>query len=71
MTQDKLKIEKKADNLNKLCLNFNGMDVLEWFRLKYQEIQKKNQLFLILFVFLPDKTRKSNIFAVILKISKM
>jgi hypothetical protein len=37
----KLKIEKEPDNLNKLRLNLNGMNILEWFREKYQEVQEK------------------------------
>ncbi|MDR0681735.1 MAG: plasmid recombination protein [Dysgonamonadaceae bacterium] len=37
----KLKIEKEPDNLNKLQLNLNGMNILEWFREKYQEVQEK------------------------------
>jgi uncharacterized protein (DUF3084 family) len=37
----RLKIEKEPDNLNKLRLNLNGMNILDWFRYKYQEVQKK------------------------------
>jgi hypothetical protein len=37
----KLKIEKEPDNLNRLRLNLNGMNILEWFREKYQEVQEK------------------------------
>jgi hypothetical protein len=37
----KLKIEKEPDNPNKLCLNLNGMNILEWFKVKYQEVQKQ------------------------------
>jgi hypothetical protein len=37
----RLKIEKEPDNPNKLRLNLNGMTILEWFKVKYQEVQKK------------------------------
>jgi hypothetical protein len=37
----KLKIEKEPNNPNKLRLNLNGMDILEWFKLRYQDIQKQ------------------------------
>ncbi|GHT29149.1 mobilization protein BmpH [Bacteroidia bacterium] len=47
----KLKIEKEQDNSNKLRLTLNGMNILDWFRKKYQEVQKK-------VVFLP-KNRKT------------
>ena len=40
----KLKIEKEPDNLNKLRLNLNDMDILEWFRDKYQEVQQKIEI---------------------------
>jgi hypothetical protein len=36
----RLKIEKEPDNPNKLRLNLNGMNILDWFRQKYQEFQK-------------------------------
>jgi len=36
----KLKIEKEPDNPNKLRLNLNGMDILDWFREKYKEVQR-------------------------------
>ena len=36
----KLKIEKEPDNLNKLRLNLNGMDILDWFKQKYREFQQ-------------------------------
>jgi hypothetical protein len=36
-----LKIEKEPDNPNKSRLNLNGMNILEWFREKYQEVQKQ------------------------------
>jgi hypothetical protein len=36
-----LKIEKKQDSPNKLRLNLNGMNILDWFREKYQEIHRK------------------------------
>jgi FtsZ-binding cell division protein ZapB len=35
----RLKIEKEPDNPNKLRLNINGMNILDWFRQKYQEFQ--------------------------------
>ena len=35
----KLKIEKEPDNPNRLRLNLNGVDILEWFRAKYQGVQ--------------------------------
>ncbi|MDR2058085.1 MAG: hypothetical protein LBP83_07390 [Dysgonamonadaceae bacterium] len=41
MEDVKLKIEKMPDNPNKLRLNLNGVDILEWFKQKYQEVQKK------------------------------
>ncbi|KAA6330128.1 Plasmid recombination enzyme [termite gut metagenome] len=36
----RLKIEKEPDNPNKLRLNLNGMNILEWFKQKYQGFQK-------------------------------
>ena len=36
----KLKIEKEPDNPNKLRLNLNGFNILDWFKLKYKEIQE-------------------------------
>jgi hypothetical protein len=36
-----LKIEKEQDNSNKLRLNLNGMNILDWFKGKYQEVQRK------------------------------
>jgi hypothetical protein len=42
MAEDiKLKIEKEVDNPNKLRLNLNGINILDWFREKYQEVQRK------------------------------
>ncbi|MDR0680597.1 MAG: mobilization protein BmpH, partial [Dysgonamonadaceae bacterium] len=41
MEDVKLKIEKEPDNPNKLRLNLNGMNILDWFRQKYQEVQQK------------------------------
>jgi hypothetical protein len=35
----KLKIENEPDNPNKLRLNLNGVNILDWFREKYQEIK--------------------------------
>jgi chromosome segregation ATPase len=37
----KLKIDKEPENPNKLRLNLNGMDILEWFRQKFREVQKQ------------------------------
>jgi hypothetical protein len=37
----RLKIEKEPDNPNKFRLNLNGMNILEWFKVKYQEVQKQ------------------------------
>jgi hypothetical protein len=36
-----LKIEKEPDNQNKLRLNINGINILDWFTAKYQEIQQR------------------------------
>jgi hypothetical protein len=36
-----LKIEKEVDNPNKLRLSLNGMNILDWFKQKYQEVQQK------------------------------
>jgi len=36
----RLKIEKEKDNPNKLRLNLNGMNILEWFKQKYRELHK-------------------------------
>lgn len=36
----KLKIEKEANNPNKLKLTLNGTNILEWFRIKYKELQE-------------------------------
>lgn len=41
VTDIKLKIEKEADNPNKLILTLNGTNILEWFKAKYMELQKK------------------------------
>jgi len=38
----KLKIEKEPDSQNKLCLNLNGMNILDWFKVKFQELQIRN-----------------------------
>jgi hypothetical protein len=35
----KLKIDNEPDNLNKLRLNLNGVNILDWFRQKFQEAQ--------------------------------
>ncbi|KAA6312206.1 hypothetical protein EZS27_036821 [termite gut metagenome] len=35
----RLKIEKEPDNPKKLRLNLNGMNILEWFRQKFRELQ--------------------------------
>jgi hypothetical protein len=37
----KLKIEKAPDNPSRLQLNLNGMNILEWFKIKYREVQQK------------------------------
>jgi len=37
----KLKIEKEPDNPNKLRLNPNDIDIMDWFREKYREVQQK------------------------------
>jgi hypothetical protein len=34
-------MEKEPDNPDKLHLNLNGMNILEWFRQKYQVAQRK------------------------------
>jgi hypothetical protein len=40
MAEDvKIKIEKEPDNPNKLRLNLNGMNVLDWFRGRFQEVK--------------------------------
>jgi hypothetical protein len=39
-----LKIEKEPENPDKLRLNLNGMDILEWFRKKYRELQEKVEI---------------------------
>ena len=39
-----LKIEKEPDDQNKLRLNLNGMDILEWFKEKYQKVQQKTEV---------------------------
>ncbi|MDR2065668.1 MAG: plasmid recombination protein [Prevotellaceae bacterium] len=36
----KAQIEKEPDNPNKLRLNLNGMNILEWFREKFQEMRQ-------------------------------
>jgi uncharacterized protein HemY len=36
-----VKIEKEPDNPNKLRLVINGMNVLDWFRQKYKEVQQR------------------------------
>jgi chromosome segregation ATPase len=36
----KLKIEKEPDNPTKLRLNINGMNILEWFNMKYLEVKQ-------------------------------
>ncbi|KAA6339134.1 Plasmid recombination enzyme [termite gut metagenome] len=37
----KVKIEKEPDNPNKLRLAINGMNIMDWFRQKYKEVQQK------------------------------
>ncbi|KAA6321730.1 Plasmid recombination enzyme [termite gut metagenome] len=47
----RLKIEREPDNPNKLRLNLNGVNILEWFRQKYKKVQhtingnRKNRYF--------------------------
>jgi hypothetical protein len=36
----KLKIEKEPNNPNKLRLNINGMNILDWFKQRFEEVQK-------------------------------
>jgi hypothetical protein len=38
-----LNIEKEPEKLNKLRLNLNGMNILDWFKQRYSELQKKNE----------------------------
>ncbi|KAA6318134.1 Plasmid recombination enzyme [termite gut metagenome] len=37
----KVKIEKEPDNPNKLRLVINGMNIVDWFKQKYKEVQQK------------------------------
>jgi hypothetical protein len=37
----KLKVDDEPDNPNKLRLNLNGVNILDWFRQRYQEVQKQ------------------------------
>jgi hypothetical protein len=37
----KLKIEKESENPNKLRLIINGINILDWFTVKYQEVQQR------------------------------
>ena len=39
-----LKIEKEPEKPNKLQLNLNGVNILEWFNLKYKELQEKIEI---------------------------
>jgi hypothetical protein len=36
-----VRIEKEPDNPNKLRLAINGMNVVDWFRQKYKEVQQR------------------------------
>jgi len=36
----KLKIEKEPNNPNKLRLNINGMNILDWFKQRFEDVQK-------------------------------
>jgi hypothetical protein len=36
----KLKIEKEPENPDKLRLNINGMDILDWFKQRFESLQK-------------------------------
>jgi hypothetical protein len=35
----KLKMEKEPDSPNKLCLNLNGQNIIDWFREQYQRVK--------------------------------
>jgi hypothetical protein len=37
----KVKIEKEPDNLGKLRLTINDTNIIDWFKLKYKELQKR------------------------------
>jgi hypothetical protein len=37
----KVRIEKEPENPNKLRLTINGMNVVDWFRQKYKEVQQR------------------------------
>jgi hypothetical protein len=37
----KVKIEHEPDNPNKLRLTINGTNIIDWFKLKYKELQQK------------------------------
>jgi hypothetical protein len=39
-TDIRLKVEKEPDNPDKLRLNLNGTDILDWFREKFQELKQ-------------------------------
>ncbi|KAA6308238.1 hypothetical protein EZS27_040085, partial [termite gut metagenome] len=36
----KMKIEKEPDNSNRLRLTINGTNIMDWFKLKYKEMQQ-------------------------------
>jgi hypothetical protein len=36
----KLKMEKEPDNPDRLRLNLNGVNILDWFKQKYQELKQ-------------------------------
>ncbi|KAA6322867.1 Plasmid recombination enzyme [termite gut metagenome] len=36
-----IKIDHEPDNPNKLRLNINGVNIIDWFKLKYKELQQK------------------------------
>ena len=40
VTNAKIKIDSEPDNPNRLRLNLNGMNMLDWFRQKYKEFQQ-------------------------------
>ncbi|GHT37513.1 hypothetical protein AGMMS49574_30240 [Bacteroidia bacterium] len=42
-TDVKIKIDYEPDSPNRLHLNLNGVNILEWFRQKYQEVQKRKE----------------------------
>jgi archaellum component FlaF (FlaF/FlaG flagellin family) len=41
VTDAKMKIEKEPDNPDKLRLTINGTNIIDWFKLKYKELQQR------------------------------